>query len=330
MSRRWRVGVAVGKFNPPHVGHAHLLGTGSAQVEQLHVLLGDRPGQTIPAADRRAWLADAVPDNVIIHLTPDDLPEANEPWAQRALEVLPELPDVAFTSESWGPGWASVLNADHVAVDLDRTTFPVSATMLRGDLAAHFHHLVPAARAALARRVVLVGAESTGKSTLAEALAERLATVWVPEHGRFYWEGRRHLADQSWRSEEFDRIARAQARLADDLARLAVGGLVVADTDALVTGVWHRRYVGDDQAEVAKVAEATRPHHYLVCAPDFPWVQDGTRESAAHREAMHAHTLEAVRASNVAFTVLTGPHQQRMRAALSVCRNEQAALPALR
>jgi nicotinamide riboside kinase len=79
------------------------------------------------------------------------------------------------------------------------------------DHGASFHWLVPAARAELARRVVLVGAESTGKSTLARALAEAFETVRVPEHGRWYWEGRRYLEDQTWTNEEFRRIAARNA-----------------------------------------------------------------------------------------------------------------------
>ena len=85
----------MGKFNPPHVGHLHLIGRGAADVDVLYVLVCDRPDQTIPAADRAAWLADAAPANVTVLITPDDLPEANEPWAARALEVLPEAPTLA-------------------------------------------------------------------------------------------------------------------------------------------------------------------------------------------------------------------------------------------
>lgn len=311
--------MAVGKFNPPHLGHVHLLTVGAGRVDHLHVLLCDRPDQTIPAADRASWLADALPDNVTVHVTPDDLPEANDPWAARALEVLPDPPDVAFTSEPWGPGWAQLMGADHVAVDNDRTTVPASGTALRSDLPGTFHLLVPAARAALARRIVCVGAESTGKTTLAKGLAEHIGTVWVPEHGRWYWEGRRYLADQSWDTQEFLRIARAQDALADDLSRLAVGGVVIGDTDPLVTAVWHRRYLGVDDHALDLLVEETRPDHYLVCAPDFGWVQDGTRESSDEREAMHVDTLDRVRRSGVPSTVLTGGVAERLATASAVC-----------
>ena len=87
------------------------------------------------------------------------------------------------------------MGARHHSVDARRTTFPISGTALRAELGAHFAWLVPAARAELARRIVLVGAESTGKTTMAEELAAELGSVWVPEHGRWYWEGRRYRAD---------------------------------------------------------------------------------------------------------------------------------------
>lgn len=314
------LGVVVGKFNPPHLGHLHLITTAAAHADRVVVLLCDRPDQTLPAVARRRWLVDACPANVDVVITPDDLPEANDPWAARAVEVLGRRPDVAFTSEPWGPGWAAAMGARHVMVDLERTAHPTSGTALRADLGVDFEWLVPAARAELARRVVLVGAESTGKSTLASALAAELGTVWVPEYGRFYWDGRRHLAVQDWTPDEFWRIAVGQHRLADDLARRATAGVVVLDTDALVTAVWHERYLGGVDAELERTVDANRPDHYLVCAPDFEWVQDGTRESGGHRSSMHEATLDRVRASGVAWTALTGTHDERLARALDVVR----------
>ena len=310
------IGVVVGKFNPPHLGHLFLIEQGAAQVDTLFVLLCDRPDQSISIDKRTAWLEDAAPSNVQIVVTPDDLPAANEPWAQRALDVLPSPPDVAFTSEEWGPGWAELMGASHVLVDLERASFPVSGTQLRANLRERFEWLVPAARADLARRVVLAGAESTGKSTLAEALADELGTVWVPEHGRWYWEGRRYLADQSWATDEFHRIAVAQHQLENDLARRACNGVVISDTDALVTAVWHERYLGNADPELDAIAAAKTPDLYLVCAPDFEWVQDGTRESKSHRNAMHESVLTRAEASGADVVVLTGSHDDRLAAAL--------------
>lgn len=316
-SARRTVGVTVGKFYPPHLGHLHMIRSAAARVDQLYVLVGDRPGQTIAADQRARWLAIDSPGNVTVLVTPDDIPEANEPWAERALEVLPQSPDVAFTSEPWGPGWAKAMGATHIGVDPERETFPISATALRQDLRSNFEWLAPAARVDLVPRVVLAGAESTGKTTLAEALARHFQTTWVPEYGRQYWHGRRHLAGRGWHTDEFGHIARSHHQMADGLARHASGGLLVLDTDALVTNVWHHRYCGGPDPALAEVARRHRPDLYLVAAPDFEWVQDGTRESHDQRDEMHRLTLEMVAASGSAYELLNGSREERMATAIS-------------
>jgi NadR type nicotinamide-nucleotide adenylyltransferase len=234
--------------------------------------------------------------------------------------VLPARPDIAFTSESWGDGWADLMGATHVSIDPDRTRFPISADVLRADLGANFGWLIPAARAGLARRVVVIGAESTGKTTLAQDLAGSLETVWVPEYGRWYWEGRSYLADQGWDTDEFRRITAAQRSLEADLARRAAHGVVICDTDALVTAVWHERYMGfPDPGLEAGLTEA-RPDLYLLCSPDFAWVQDGTRESNHRRDWMQEAMAERARATGAQVVVLTGPPEQRLARAHEVVR----------
>jgi HTH-type transcriptional regulator, transcriptional repressor of NAD biosynthesis genes len=79
-----RVGVTVGKFNPPHLGHLHLVRTGASQVDTLYVLLCARPDQSIPAETRAEWLSDAAPENVIVLVTPDDLPWTSFPKDRRS------------------------------------------------------------------------------------------------------------------------------------------------------------------------------------------------------------------------------------------------------
>jgi NadR type nicotinamide-nucleotide adenylyltransferase len=320
LTRRASIGVTIGKFNPPHLGHLYLIQQAASQVEQLFVVLCARAGQTISGEERLSWLQDAAPSNTTVIITSDDLAASSEPWARRVLDIVPVPPDLAFTSEAWGPEWAALMGAEHVLVDSARITFPISATKIRADLGSNFQWLVPAARIALARRVVLVGAESTGKSTMAESLARELGTVWVPEHGRWYWEGRRYLEDQSWTSDEFRRIAGAQHRLAEDLARRASRGVVVLDTDALVTAVWHERYLGCADRELEAILPKIAPDLYLVCCPDFEWVQDGTRESDLHRASMHEAICSRALASGRRVEMLRGSHEDRLARALDLVR----------
>ena len=93
------------------------------------------------------------------------------------------------------------------------------------------------------KRVCLLGAESTGKTTLARTLAAEYDTVWNPEFGRPYTEIGRN-PDAPWTSDEFTHIARIQCWYEDTLARSA-REVIFCDTDAFTTALFHQVYLGE-------------------------------------------------------------------------------------
>jgi HTH-type transcriptional repressor of NAD biosynthesis genes len=161
-----------------------------------------------------------------------------------------------------------------VLVDLARVTVPVSGTAVRADLAGHWHQLPPAVRGSLCRRIVIVGAESTGTTTLARALASALGTSWVPEYGRQWTVDRPGGLDAPWVTGEFDHVVTVQASLEDSAAREASVPWLVSDTDVLATGVWHERYLG---FRSPTLPAAHVPWLYVLTRDDIPFVQDGMR-----------------------------------------------------
>ena len=307
------IGVTTGKFYPYHLGHDYLLRQAKAQVDKLVVLLGYKPEQAISVEVRAAWLREMHPDIEIIPAL-EDIPNENAAWAKRTLELLsPRKPDVVFTSEDYGAGWAELMGCSSVVIDKARVTFPIAATQLRHDLAAHWEMLTPPAKAHFAKRVVCIGVESSGTTTLAQALAQHYQTVWIPEYGRWYWEGRRYTPHQEiWDTDEFVKIANGQIRWEDDLARRA-NKLVVCDTDALATYIWHRRYVGTFAHEVREVADSRHYDLYIVTEPDFGFVQDGTREGEHIREQMHRWFVDALETSGRPYIRVWGKHPRRMK-----------------
>ncbi len=145
--------------------------------------------------------------------------------------------DAVFSSEAYGTELARRFDAVHVAVDPTRGTVPVSGTAVRADPVAYWSSLAPCVRAWFAGRVVLVGAESTGTTTMAAALAEHYRrrggawadTRWVAEYGRELTE--RKLAalrsddpaatvfDLSWEQADFVTAATRQNAMQDAAAR---------------------------------------------------------------------------------------------------------------
>lgn len=310
------LGATIGKFNPFHLGHHHLITEAKGRVDHLAVLSCSRDDQDIPGAVRAGWIREMHPD-VTVYEVVDDLPEGPEPWARRTIEVLGRAPDLVFTSESYGAEYAALMGARHVAVDESRIRFSISGRDLRADLAGYWGMLTPPAKAYFARRVSVVGVESSGTTTLAQALAAHYQTVCVPEYGRWYWEGRRHIRDVAvWSTDEFVRIATRQGEIEDDLARLA-NRLVLCDTDALATHVWHRRFVGGYSEAVAAVADGRRYDLYIVTLPDFPFVQDGTREGEHIRDEMHEWFIEVLTSKGRPHIVVGGSQDDRLGAAVS-------------
>jgi HTH-type transcriptional repressor of NAD biosynthesis genes len=159
------------------------------------------------------------------------------------------------------------------------------------------------------KRVCLLGAESTGKSTLALALATRYGTVWNPEYGRPYTQvGRPPQAP--WTSSEFTHIARIHCWYEDFLAKLA-HRVLFSDTDAFTTAVFHEVYLGTPATGFEDLVD--RPYDlFVVCGLDVPWRHDGIREFEEQRRWMQERYLQRARTSGHRWLVVEGPLEQRV------------------
>jgi HTH-type transcriptional repressor of NAD biosynthesis genes len=159
-------------------------------------------------------------------------------------------------------------------------------------------------------RVCLLGAESTGKTTLARTLAERYETVWNPEYGRPYTQVGRPPGTP-WTSWEFTHIARMHCWYEDFLAELA-NRVLFSDTDAFTTAVFHEVYLGTPATEFEELV--ARPYDlFVVCGLDVPWRHDGIREFEEQRRWMHERFLARARSSGAPWLVADGSLDERLR-----------------
>ena len=161
---------------------------------------------------------------------------------------------------------------------------------------------------------MVIGSESSGTTTLARALAGHYRTVWVPEYGRAYSEGRQPCG-QSWRSDEFTFIAIEQARMEDALATLA-NRVLICDTDPFVTSIWHERYMGQPSDAVREVANSRSYDLYIVTDANIPFVQDDIRDSEPLRQWMQGRFIEELARMPTPMIVVSGPHEERFAAAV--------------
>jgi HTH-type transcriptional repressor of NAD biosynthesis genes len=312
-------GLVIGKFYPPHRGHKFLIETALAQVDHLDVLVCARPEQTITGQLRAHWLREIHPKACVRAIDDPGEDDNSEFWAKYTVQILGNAPDVVFTSEDYGDGYAHFLACRHVMVDRERMRVPVSAREIRAAPLRHWEYLEPCVRAFFAKRISVVGAESTGTTTLARDLAEHYRTVWVPEYGREYCEKLQaagvDLWTYQWRSEEFTDIARKQQQMEDDLAREA-NRLLVCDTDVVATGIWHQRYMGTGSPEVEAIAAAHRHDLYLLTDCDLPFVQDGLRDGETIRQWMTRRFEEVLAERGLTWVKISGSGGQRLLAAI--------------
>lgn len=156
------------------------------------------------------------------------------------------------------------------------------------------------------RRIALLGGESSGKTTLARALAETLATTWVPEYGRQRWEELRITLSV----DELVAVARRQIAL-EEAALAQASHWLVCDTTPLTTLQYclHDHHLAPAELQ----ALARRPYDLsVVCQPDFDFVQDGCRRDDGFRRQQHAWTLERLARQGVEPLIVGGALPDRV------------------
>jgi NadR type nicotinamide-nucleotide adenylyltransferase len=161
------------------------------------------------------------------------------------------------------------------------------------------------------RRIAILGAESTGKSTLAPRLAARYGTLWVPEYLREFVETRNRVPLETEQADiARTQRAREELRSASPEARR----FLFCDTTPLMTAVYSRIYWGRVPPDLLAMEAA---HDYaltLVTGLDLPWVADGLqRESEEVRRRVHECLLAVLRERAIPYILLEGDLPQRMR-----------------
>ena len=159
------------------------------------------------------------------------------------------------------------------------------------------------------KRILILGPESTGKSTLAEKLAQHFEEPWVPEVAREYLE----KLDRPYAYEDLLQIGKQQMRTEDELAMQAQNYLF-CDTDLRVIQVWSQhRYGKVDPWVLEEIARRTYDF-ILLCATDLPWQVDPFREhpELEIRQQFFEIYKQLSHASGFPWVLISGDTAQRL------------------
>lgn len=291
MAENKTIGFLGGKFLPFHLGHVYAILAASNQVDELYIVLSssknrdreicERDGvKYIPAETRLSWIGESLNnlENVQVVHVEDDQWDSDYDWEQGAnmiKEAIGKPIDYVFSSETsydehfkkYYPG------AKHVVINEGRDIVPISATKMREEIYDNWDKLPPSVRSYFTKKIVIVGTESCGKSTLTKKLAKFYNTNYLHEIGRDYCE----MYSNQLTVSMFDDIAMNHFLRQKELAKES-NKMLFVDSDEVITQYYLDMYFDGQQSDL--IEELIRKQEYdlvLYLEPDVKWVQDGFR-----------------------------------------------------
>lgn len=317
--------LVVGKFAPLHRGHQRLLDAAGEAAREVTVVVWSNPDFADMANETRAgWVRELYPRARVLVAhdgPPNDRPDhVHREYVRRLLAGQGLQPDVVVSAEAYGDGLANHLGAAHLP--LDRSGHPEwSGTAIRAAVHDHRDLLDPRVYRHFVERVVFLGAESTGKTTLTRRMAEVYNTVSVDEYGREHYEAR----GGELTLDDYVTIARVH-REREDAAMLRARRYVFVDTNAVTTMFFSHYYNRESLPELRVLAEAcaSRYQQVFVCDDDIPFEQDGWRDNAVWRARMAGMVLYDLAVRATPYVVVRGNLEERVAQVSAVLGGDAA------
>lgn len=312
-----KTGLTLGKFAPLHRGHQLLIERAMAENDLVIMMIYDCPETTaIPLPVRASWIRSLYPGVEVIEAWdgPREVGDAPDLMRRHEDYILTALAgrkvDAFYSSEFYGDHVSRALGAEDCRVDPARIAFPVSGSAVREHPFAHRQFIDPLVYRDLVTKVLFLGAPSTGKTTLAERMAEEFGTVWMPEYGREYWET--HQVDRRLTQEQLAEIAEGHLEREETMLQEADRFLFV-DTDARTTRIFSLYYHGTIHPRLDELAEqaSSRYDFIFLCGDDIPYDDSWDRSGEVNRAWMQEQIREDLLDRGDQFVELNGSLEER-------------------
>ncbi|MDM5327072.1 multifunctional transcriptional regulator/nicotinamide-nucleotide adenylyltransferase/ribosylnicotinamide kinase NadR [Neobacillus sp. CF12] len=331
------VGFIGGKFLPLHLGHVYAIVHASSIVDELYVVLShserrdkehclDTKMEYIPAQIRLRWLSQLSKDMPHVKVLSIEDHHGNDDYdwnegAQLIKKAIGKPIDYVFSSEY---EYNCIFNelypaAKHVLVDPSREHVNISATAIRKEGVFHHWHFIPDfVKPYFIKKVVVVGTESCGKSTLTRNLAKIYNTTYVEEYGRIICEeigGCEGIITK----EDYHKIAYGH-KLEEMKAIEKANKVVFIDTEAIVTQFYSNLYNNEHQTVLDEIAKLQDYDLWLYLEPDVKWVDDGLRVHGEDtiRDQNNQHLKLLLDNHNIDYKILSGDYVNRLNGAIKM------------
>ncbi|MBQ8011484.1 MAG: AAA family ATPase [Oscillospiraceae bacterium] len=330
---KYKLGLYGGSFNPLHMGHVECIIRSANQCERLLVVISHGTNRReIDVRERYRWIYQLTKHigNVELMILEDTAAtkadyNCEECWfadAQKVRERAGASINAVFCGSDYGEDsfWAKCYPEAELVI------YPrngISSTLIRENPYRHWELLPNVVKPHYVKKVLLIGAESTGKSTLTENLANYFNTNFLEEVGRDISE--RSGTDTLMLPEDFTDILlthKLREREAVKHSRM----VLFEDTDCLITRFFLEFLEGKDKERNIALANAIASLNdydlILFLEPDVKFVQDGDRSEviAADREYYSTTIKNLYREHGFAFVEVRGSYEERFQRAVELTR----------
>jgi len=167
------------------------------------------------------------------------------------------------------------------------------------------------------RKIVLYGAESTGKTSLAKALADYYETSWVPEYARDFLQEKYDNSGEICSYDDLIPIALGQIDLEEKAAKETDKEIIFCDTNPLQTYYYGKAYFQNfEHPQLWEIATNRKYDFYFLTYIDTPWEEDDLRDKPEERLEMHQHFKKSLEENKLPYVVLKGNKNERLKQAI--------------
>lgn len=156
-------------------------------------------------------------------------------------------------------------------------------------------------------KIYLTGAESSGKTTLAQSLSKHYACPWVPEYARQYLQE----INRKYEFEDLESISVGQLELEQQFSNNSSERLIL-DTGQLVLYIWSMHKYGKVSPQIAQRLERQKSSLHLLCSPDLAWEEDPLRESPEERTILFEKYRATLDSFELDYAIVHGQGKERI------------------
>ena len=304
------LGVIIGNFLPLHNGSLTLCKVAQSLSKNLLIILTNNKNDPIPLEVRVGWLKYEFPKAIIKKVDG----KATLSYLSNIKCILDNISVNSascefhlYSSDTYAAKIAEELKIKYTILDPDRLAQNIRSNTLLTDPYSQWFEMPFSVRLSLIKRLVLIGPESVGKSTLAKKIKSAFSPQpFLPEYGRPYEIFRE---PGPYHDHEFENIVSVHAAHRKALLPFS-GPIFIEDTDELATAVWVEMLKQKQLPSIEK--KITLPFHYLLMDPTVPFSQEKTRYfDKEKRDEFFKKIKNKLEHYNASYQILTGSWDDR-------------------